>query len=47
MSASDENEKGISELRKRFDMRFSGHEGLRDADDHVSYCVYYSYCVAG
>jgi len=46
MSTSDKNEKRISELQKRFDMRFSRHEGLWDADGSVKLWFYCSYYVA-
>ena len=44
MSTSDENEKGISELQKRLDMRLSGQAGVLDTEFELSNCFHYSYC---
>ena len=47
MSASGENEKGISQLEKCFGIRLSRDEGVRVTDYFINYCFYYSYYIAG
>jgi len=45
MSASDENEKRISQLKKRFDIRLSRDERGPGIGLPVSHCLHYSYAI--